>query len=154
MSARQMITFVVASLIAGCVTGSEIAGPRPANPVVPGYGDAIGGPYGYGSGSFGGYMGQGTGGTFRPGPGVVCERATETCYCRGQIDASETRNVFGRKAAREVDRVRDWAGTNRIYRPSDDVACNRITKVCFKNGYPDRSETRDYFGKKAARRIN
>ena len=50
--------------------------------------------------------------------------------------------------------MRDQAGTNRIYRPSDDVVCKRADKVCYKNGHPDRSETRDYFGKKAARRVD
>lgn len=118
------------------------------------FGGAFGRPYGYGSDPFGSRAGAGNGRTFRPGPGVICDRATETCYRRGQIDASETRDVFGRGAAREVDRVRDWAGTNRLYRPSDDVVCNRVDQVCYKNGHPDRSETRDYFGRSAARRID
>ena len=66
---------------------------------------------------------------------------------RQEIDASETRDVFGRRAAREVDRIRDAAGTNRIYRVDDDVVCNRRTKVCLKNGHPDNSETKDFFGR-------
>lgn len=150
MSARRVVALMAAGLIAGCVTGPESAGPVTGT----GWGGGYTDPYGYGSGPFGDSLGRGTGRTFRPSPDVVCDRATETCYRRGQIDASETRDVFGRRAARDVDRVRDWAGTNRLYRPSDDVACNRATKVCYKNGRPDRSETRDYFGKKAARRID
>jgi hypothetical protein len=43
-----------------------------------------------------------------------------------------------------VDRVRDAAGTNRIYRVDDEVVCNRSREVCLKNGRPDRSETREY----------
>lgn len=154
MSARLAVALVAASLITGCVTGSRSAGPMATDSWGGIYGGGTSGPYGYGSGPFGGGSGQGGGRTFRPSPDVVCDRATETCYRRGQIDASETRDVFGRKAARDVDRVRDWAGTNRIYRASDDVVCNRSSKICYKNGRPDRSETRDYFGKKAARRID
>ena len=111
-------------------------------------------PFGFGGRPFGGGMGSGSGRTFRPSPGVVCDRATETCYRGRDIDASETRDFFGRSAARQVDRIRDQAGTNRIYRPSDNVVCNRAAQVCYKNGRPDRSETRDFFGKKAARRID
>ena len=103
---------------------------------------------------FGGYGNDGGGRTFQPSRGVVCDRATETCYRGKEIDASETRDVFGRSAARQVDRVRDQAGTNRIYRVDDDVVCNRRTEICYKNGHPDRTETRDFFGKKAARRID
>jgi hypothetical protein len=29
-----------------------------------------------------------------------------------------------------------------------------MRQVCYKKGRPDRSETRDYFGKKAARRVD
>lgn len=158
MSAGRVVVLMAASLITGCVTGSGSTGPFIASGWDGGYASpydrGIASPYGYGSGPFGGGVGQGLGRTFRASPSVVCDRATETCYRRGQIDASETRDVFGRRAAREVDRVRDWAGTNRIYRASDDVTCNRSTKICYKNGHPDRSETRDYFGKKAARRID
>ena len=85
---------------------------------------------------------------------MVCDRATETCYRGREIDASETRDNFGRGAARKVDRIRDTQGTNRVYRPSDNVVCNRRQQVCFKNGHPDVSETRDYFGKKASRKID
>jgi hypothetical protein len=89
----------------------------------------------------------------RPRRDVVCDRATRTCYRDGEIDASETRDFFGNRAARRVDRIRDAAGTNKIFRPDDDIMCNRRERVCFKDGRPDRSETRDIFGKKAARRI-
>ncbi len=100
------------------------------------------------------YGGSGGGRTFSPSRGVVCDRATETCYRGREIDASETRDNFGRSAARRVDRIRDQAGTNRIYRVDDDVVCNRRQEVCYKNGRPDRSETRDFFGKNAARRVD
>lgn len=113
-------------------------------------------PWGGGYGGWG-FPGRGAGydgRVVRPGRGVVCDRATATCYRDGEIDASETRDVFGRRAAREVDRVRDQAGTNRVFRADDDVVCNRLDRVCYKDGRPDRSETRDFFGKKAARQVD
>lgn len=95
----------------------------------------------------------GWGRRFRPRRDVVCDRETQACYRDGEIDASETRDVFGNRAGRRVDRVRDAAGTNKIFLPDDDVVCSRRERVCFKDGRPDRSETRDVFGKKAARQI-
>ena len=92
--------------------------------------------------------------TFRPNCNVVCDRATETCYRGREVDASETRDYFGRSAARQVDRDRDAAGTNRIYRVGDGVVCDPRRQVCLKDGRLDRSDTRDYFGKKAARRVD
>jgi hypothetical protein len=144
--------------VAGCVTdGSSLGGlSSPSQPDM-GWGSPVGDPFHRGVGSpfvtpFGG---GGSGGrTFQPAWGVVCDRVTETCYRGRQIDASETRGNFGRGAAREVDRIRDAQGTNRIYRPSDNVVCNRLEQICFKNGHPDVSETRDYFGKKASRKID
>jgi hypothetical protein len=165
---RSMVCLVAAGLLAGCAAldgggsygtvgagvagpGIRWSGPYGADPFYRSYpGPLVGQPYGYGVDPFG----RGGGRTFRPAGDVVCDRRTETCYRRGQIDASETRDYFGRGAARRVDRIRDRAGTNRIFRADDDVVCNRRDKVCFKNGHPDRSETRDFFGKKAARRVN
>jgi hypothetical protein len=40
------------------------------------------------------------------------------------------------------------------FRPSRHVVCDPDDRVCYKNGHPDPSETRDFFGKKAARRID
>jgi hypothetical protein len=173
---RPLGPLLAVGLLAGCAIpgddgsyGTGVAGPgiRWSDP----YGGAVQPPYGYGgygyrppvyafpSWRYGGSRlgrgyGDGGGRTFRPGRDVVCDRATHTCYRDGEIDASETRDNFGRRAARRVDRIRDEAGTNKIFRPDDDVVCNRREKVCFKNGHPDRSETRDLFGKKAARRID
>ncbi len=96
---------------------------------------------------------RGDGRLFRPYRSVVCDRATETCYRGGEIDASETRDHFGRSPAREADRIRDRAGTNSIFRPDDGVVCNRRERVCLRDGRPNRAETRDFFGKKAARRV-
>lgn len=43
---------------------------------------------------------------------------------------------------------------DRPFRPSRHVLCDPDDRVCYKNGHPDPSETRDFFGKKAARRID
>ena len=156
---------VAIACLAGCVTdgsclgglGSPSQGSGTRWGGVPGdpFGNTFGG--GFGGGGFGGGgFGAAAGGsrTFQPARGVVCDRATETCYRGRQIDASETRDNFGRSAARKVDRIRDTQGTNRVYRPNDAVVCNRRDQVCYKNGRPDVSETRDYFGKKASRKID
>ena len=142
-----------ASLLAGCVTGGggfgdggsgvQWSGPASQDPFARS-------PYRFGPGAFGGWGGSG-GRTFRPRPGVMCDRATETCYRGRDIDASETRDVFGRSAARKVDRIRDAAGTNRIYRVSNKVVCDRRAKVCYKKGRPDNSETKDFFGRNLPR---
>ena len=149
--------FLAAGLVAGCLgsggslgSGSNSSGIRWSGPS--GADPFYRGPYAFGGSRYGNSYGNGR--TFSPRSGVVCDRVTETCYRGRDIDASETKDNFGRSAARRVDRIRDQAGTNRIYRASDDVVCNRRDKVCYKNGHADRSETRDYFGKKAARRID
>ena len=149
-------------LVGGCVSDGSFADGGPGSSGVQWSGPYRSDPFSRGSSVFGrspysrDYYGRSNNGgrTFTPSRGVVCDRATETCYRGREIDASETRDYFGRSAARQVDRIRDEAGTNRIYRVDDDVVCNRPQEVCFKNGRPDRSETRDYFGKKAARRID
>ena len=147
------------AVLSGCVSDGRFAAGGPGSSGIQ-WAGPYGDPYYRGSSAYGrnpygsGYYGSGSGRTFRPSRDVVCDRATETCYRGKEIDASETRDYFGRSAARRVDRIRDQAGTNRIYRVDDDVICNRRQEVCYKNGRKDRSETRDFFGKKAARRID
>ncbi|MFO1038397.1 MAG: hypothetical protein U1E45_16285 [Geminicoccaceae bacterium] len=91
---------------------------------------------------------------FYPARNVTCDRQTRICYRGDELDESETRDWFGRRDARRADNIRDAAGTNEIFVPRGNVYCDLDDKVCYKNGHPDRSETRDYFGKKAARRID
>jgi hypothetical protein len=149
-------------LVGGCVSDGSFADGGPRSSGIQWGGPSYNDPFASGSPLFGGnpfgsgsYGRSGGGGrTFSPDRNVVCDRATETCYRGREIDASETRAYFGKSAARQVDRIRDQAGTNRIYRVDDDVVCNRQREVCYKNGRPDRSETRDYFGKKAARKVD
>jgi hypothetical protein len=156
---RLMGPFIAVACLAGCVTdGSSLdgwgapsqgSGIRWSGPASDPYASPFGGSYGRSPG-----YARSNGRTFQPSRGVVCDRATQTCYRGREIDASETRDYFGNKAARKADRVRDTQGTNRVYRVNQKVVCNRRDQVCYKNGRPDVSDTRDYFGKKAARRID
>lgn len=162
---RVLGPLVALGLLAGCATdgngggyGDAGSGIRWSGPYGDPYARPLPGypfysPYGYGpyGGPFRRY--DDDDGRFVRRGNVVCDRATETCYRGRELDVSETRDFFGRKAAREADRVRDAFGTNHIFRADDDVVCNRREQVCYKDGHPDRSETRDLFGKKAARRL-
>lgn len=90
----------------------------------------------------------------RPENNVVCDRRTATCYKGREIDVSETREKFGRDAARKVERVRDRYDNNDIFRPRRNAVCDRDDKRCYQNGDPNRRLTREYFGNRAARRGN
>jgi hypothetical protein len=86
----------------------------------------------------------------RPRSGVVCDQGTSVCYKRGRIDRSETREMFGGRAADRADDLRDERGTGRVFVPERDVSCDPGRQVCFDEGVPDRSLTRRYFGRNAA----
>ena len=107
---------------------------------------------GYGGGGYGGGYGNNRRGS-RSNDSVVCDQRTEVCYKRGRLDASETRDAFGKGPSRDVERLRQQQGTGRVYVPRDGSVCNREQGVCYKNGKPDWSDTRDYIGKNAARRV-
>jgi hypothetical protein len=89
----------------------------------------------------------------RPENDVVCDRRTQVCYKDKEIDASETREKFGKDAARKVDRVRDRYDNNDIFLPRKNVVCERDDRTCYQNGDPNRKQTREYFGDRAARRV-
>jgi hypothetical protein len=91
----------------------------------------------------------------RAGRDVVCDRSTQLCYKRGRVDVSETRDAFGRGAARDADALRDRLGTAHVFVPRGrgDRYCINAEKTCYKNGRPDWSDTRDVYGKEAARRL-
>jgi hypothetical protein len=113
-------------------------------------------PYGYrrpGWGASPWSHGEPRNGAFRPERRVVCDRGTQVCYKRGEIDKSSTEDYFGERAGRRADRYRDRFGDDVIVRGRNSY-CDRGDRVCYKNGHPDRSDTRDTFGKKAARRID
>lgn len=45
-------------------------------------------------------------------------------------------------------------GEGRLARPDNDVVCDRRTRICYKDGKIDKSETQDFFGGKAADRAD
>ena len=89
----------------------------------------------------------------RPSSDLVCDQATRVCYKRGNVDKSDTKEVFGRRAAKRADQLRDERGTARIFVPDHGVACDRERQRCFSDGDPDRSLTRRHFGRDAARDV-
>jgi hypothetical protein len=86
----------------------------------------------------------------RPENDVVCDRRTQVCYKDKEIDASETREKFGKDAARRVDRVRDRYDNNDLFLPRKNTVCDRDDRTCYQNGDPNRKQTREFFGNKAA----
>jgi hypothetical protein len=89
----------------------------------------------------------------RPDANLVCDQATRVCYKRGSIDKSDTKEVFGRRAAKRADQLRDERGTAQIFVPEQGAACDRERRRCFAEGEPDRRLTRRHFGRDAARDI-
>ena len=87
----------------------------------------------------------------RPRSEVVCDRATRICYNEGNIDKSDTKDIFGKRAGKRADKLRDQHGTPRVFAPERDVSCDRERRRCFDDGAPDRGLTRRYFGRRAAR---
>ena len=90
----------------------------------------------------------------RPGADLVCDRATRICYKQGRVDQSDTERVFGGRAGDRADDLRDRLGTARLFVPERGVACDRERRMCLDDGAPDRSLTRRYFGRRAARAID
>jgi hypothetical protein len=90
----------------------------------------------------------------RPRSEVLCDRATRICYKQGKIDKSDTERVFGERAGDRADDLRDRYGTARLFVPEEDVSCDRSRRVCLDDGEPDRSLTRRYFGRGAARALD
>ena len=90
----------------------------------------------------------------RPRSELVCDRATRICYKEGKIDKSDTERVFGERAGDRADDLRDRYGTARLFVPEQDVSCDRERRVCLEDGDPDRSLTRRYFGRRAARALD
>jgi hypothetical protein len=86
----------------------------------------------------------------RPRSGVVCDHDTNLCYKRGRIDKSETEGIFGGRAGDRADDLRDRRGTGRLFVPERGVTCDPGGKVCFDEGVADYSQTRRYFGRRAA----
>ena len=80
-------------------------------------------------------------------PYVACDRLGR-CWQLGPYD----RYALGHA------RPPSWAGTlpgsawmgNRFVRPRLDVVCDQATRICYKRGKIDKSDTEDVFGERAA----
>ncbi|HMR34312.1 MAG TPA: hypothetical protein PKA13_08385 [Geminicoccaceae bacterium] len=140
---RCVLLTALTPALLGCLDGGDFGG--------------LGGGSPWGGGGYGrstyGYGGSSGWGGYRSDDRISCDARTEVCYKNGRLDASETRDRFGKSASREVERIREQQGTGRVYVPRDGSVCNRAEGVCYKNGKPDWSDTRDYIGKNAARRV-
>ena len=90
----------------------------------------------------------------RPRAELVCDRTTRICYKDGFVDKSDTERVFGERAADRADDLRDRLGTPRVFVPEQGVACDRDRRLCLDDGDADRSLTRRYFGRRAARDLD
>lgn len=90
----------------------------------------------------------------RPRSGVVCDRGTAICYKNGRVDKSETKSIFGERAADRADDLRDRRGTGRVFVPERGVSCDTARRICFDGGFADYSLTRRYFGREAADQID
>jgi hypothetical protein len=89
----------------------------------------------------------------QPEDKVVCDQLTQVCYRKGDLDASETRQYFGKDASHRADNIRDHLHDNDSFLPRPNVACSRDYEACYHtNGRADRPATRRFFGGQAARR--
>lgn len=141
---RCVLLSALTPALLGCLDGGDFGGL--------GQGGSPWGGGGYGRSTYGWGGSSGWGG-YRSDDRIVCDARTEVCYKNGRLDASETRDRFGKSASRDVERLREQQGTGRVYVPRDGSVCNREEGVCYKNGKPDWSDTRDYIGKNAAKRV-
>lgn len=145
LAVRLWIWLAVPLVVAGCLATADGGPAHLPAPILHGQRDVW--PGGWGWPAADRYV--------RPGPDVLCDRSTQLCYKRGRVDVSETRDAFGRGAAREADALRDRLGTAHVFVPRGrgDRYCLNAEKICYKNGQPDWSDTRDAYGKRAARRL-
>jgi hypothetical protein len=76
---------------------------------------------------------------------VVCDQRTGLCYKKGDLDKSETKDYFGKDAARRVEQLRDRYHDNDVFLPKPNVVCREDDRTCFHNGRPNRQDSRRYF---------
>ena len=86
--------------------------------------------------------------------GLVAGCITDGNYQAGGLGGPPARPWFGPYGGTYGSYVRPRYDDDQPFRPSRHVVCDPDDRVCYKNGHPDRSETRDFFGKKAARRMD
>ena len=90
----------------------------------------------------------------RSQPRTACDERTQVCYKGGKLNTAETRDEFGRDAARRTTRLRERYDTKDIYLPRRNVVCDGGSNTCYRGGEPDRRATREQYGRKAARKVD
>ena len=95
--------------------------------------------------------------TFRPEPGVRCDREARVCYHRGEPSMRHTREYFGSRYDRDDRRGSRWEGRDSggdVFYPERGVRCDRLAQVCSnRRGEPSLRLTREHLGFRAARRL-
>ena len=88
-------------------------------------------------------------------PSIACDRFGR-CWEVGPFDRFA--RGYGRPDARGPDwaeRLRGSAEThNRFLRPRSNVICDRATRICYKKGEIDKSDTERIFGERAGDRAD
>jgi hypothetical protein len=98
----------------------------------------------------------GYGGSARHRPAVACDRFGR-CWQLGPADPFE--RLFVR---RPDTRPPGWAEnlprsarmSDRFLRPGSDVVCDRSSRICYKDGLVDKSDTQSVFGARAGDRAD
>ena len=90
----------------------------------------------------------------RPQSGVVCDRRTNVCYKNGEARPERNQGCVRRPGTDRVEGIRKRNGTGKLFLPDRGVTCNSIRKVCYDDGVADFSQTRRYFGDRAADALN
>ena len=90
------------------------------------------------------------------GPAVACDRFGR-CWEVGPFDR-HARGDIARPDAQPpgwAENLPGSAGTDdRFLRPRSEVVCDRATRICYKRGKVDQSDTDDVFGERAGDRVD
>jgi hypothetical protein len=89
-------------------------------------------------------------------PAVACDRFGR-CWEVGPFDR-DPRSYVARKDAEPPGWAEDLPGSaptdDRFLRPRSEVVCDRATRICYKRGRVDKSDTQHVFGARAGDRID
>jgi hypothetical protein len=90
------------------------------------------------------------------GPGVTCDRFGR-CWEVDPFDRHSRRYV-ARTEAEPPGWAENLPGSartdNRFLRPRSEVVCDRATRICYKRGRVDQSDTDNVFGESAGDRVD
>ena len=75
---------------------------------------------------------------FRPGNGVICDRARDVCFDRHGIANHATKDYFGDHADRDSQRHDD--NRRDLFSPRPGVVCDHRSNNCWKGNWPDSGD--------------